>query len=137
MVDQAQVISLKEISSEDDFNFKCTFCLKNLSSRQNLREHLYTHTGERPYVCNEPGCGQSFRQGSLLSIHKRIHAEVKKGIKIEKIKKKLSFLQLTRILCSQNNDFHRPLCQEARSVIISTMNCDEFSFIRQFLPNLS
>lgn len=59
--------------------YKCKYCFRDLSSRQNLREHLYIHTGEKPYSCTEPGCGQSFRQGSLLSIHKRIHSEVKKS----------------------------------------------------------
>ena len=65
--------------SASRMKYKCKYCFRELSSRQNLREHLYIHTGEKPYSCTEPGCGESFRQGSLLSIHKRIHSEVKKS----------------------------------------------------------
>ena len=61
------------IENGDEFNFKCRFCSRNLSSRQNLKEHLYVHTGEKPYKCQVQGCEMSFRQGSLLSIHKRSH----------------------------------------------------------------
>lgn len=53
-------------------NFVCHFCSKQLSSKQNFREHLYIHTGEKPFVCAH--CGDTFRQGSQLSQHKKIHA---------------------------------------------------------------
>jgi uncharacterized C2H2 Zn-finger protein len=52
--------------------FQCPSCSKCLASRQNLKEHLYIHTGEKPYKCPEPGCGASFRQGTHLSAHKKI-----------------------------------------------------------------
>ena len=61
------------VENGGEFNFKCRFCSRNLSSRQNLKEHLYVHTGEKPYKCKVQGCGISFRQGSLLSIHKKSH----------------------------------------------------------------
>ena len=57
--------------------FQCQHCCKFLSSRQNLKEHLYTHTGEKPYRCREAGCEMAFRQGSQLSVHKRIHFAIK------------------------------------------------------------
>ncbi|OMJ72230.1 hypothetical protein SteCoe_29369 [Stentor coeruleus] len=53
--------------------FTCKYCKKTLSSKQNLKEHQFTHTKELPYVCKTPGCGLRFRQGSVLSSHKRIH----------------------------------------------------------------
>ena len=58
--------------------FECSYCSKSLSSRQNLREHEFTHTGELPYVCKSPGCGLRFRQGSVLSAHRRIHNVIEK-----------------------------------------------------------
>lgn len=53
-------------------DFICHFCNKQLSSKQNFREHLYIHTGEKPFTCKL--CGDAFRQGSQLSQHKKIHA---------------------------------------------------------------
>lgn len=60
--------------------FTCSFCNKVLSSKQNLKEHEFTHTGELPYVCKYPGCGMRFRQGSVLSSHKRIHSFIERYI---------------------------------------------------------
>ena len=56
-------------------NFTCPFCAKQLSSKQNFREHLYIHTGEKPFNC--PHCPSTFRQGSQLSQHKKIHKRSK------------------------------------------------------------
>jgi uncharacterized Zn-finger protein len=66
--------SFSEHSSPSTKNdFICTFCKKSLSSRQNLREHEYIHTGHRPYQCTFTGCSARFRQGSQLSLHKKKH----------------------------------------------------------------
>ncbi|GAA35010.2 zinc finger protein ZXDC [Clonorchis sinensis] len=35
-------------------------CDKAYSKLNKLKEHLRSHTGERPYVCREPGCGAAF-----------------------------------------------------------------------------
>lgn len=51
--------------------FRCSLCGKNLASKQNLKEHSYIHTGQKPYECLEPGCEETFRQGTHLSAHKR------------------------------------------------------------------
>ncbi|OMJ80633.1 hypothetical protein SteCoe_19064 [Stentor coeruleus] len=56
--------------------FRCRICGKYLSSKQNLQEHLYTHTQVKPYVCQEPHCGKTFRQSSQLSNHKKLHQEL-------------------------------------------------------------
>ncbi|CAG9321930.1 unnamed protein product [Blepharisma stoltei] len=56
--------------------YQCSYCTKVLSSKQNLKEHLFTHSGEKPYVCKEKGCGIKFRQGSQLSAHRRIHKSI-------------------------------------------------------------
>lgn len=56
---------------------QCPHCNKCLSSRQNLKEHLFTHTGEKPYICKEDGCNMQFRQGSQLSVHRRIHSAIR------------------------------------------------------------
>ena len=51
----------------------CPVCGKRLASKQNVKEHLYTHTGEKPFQCLVPGCGKNFRQASHLSFHKKTH----------------------------------------------------------------
>lgn len=61
-------------------NNQCKACKKILSSKQNLKEHMFIHSGERPYVCKAPGCGITFRQGSQLSAHKRIHINQEKDL---------------------------------------------------------
>ncbi|CAG9332852.1 unnamed protein product [Blepharisma stoltei] len=55
-------------------NFKCNYCHKFFSSKQNLDEHIFIHTGERPFTCEI--CQISFRQISQLSLHKRNHSKV-------------------------------------------------------------
>ena len=53
--------------------FTCPECNKPFVSKQNLKEHHYIHTGEKPFPCDEPGCLKRFRQVSQLSYHKRAH----------------------------------------------------------------
>lgn len=57
--------------------FQCTCCSKVLSSKQNLQEHLMTHSKESPFVCKECGCGKRFRHGSQYSAHRRVHIDIK------------------------------------------------------------
>lgn len=76
--------------------FQCSHCGKCLASRQNLKEHLYIHTGEKPYKCPYPGCTSTFRQGTHLSAHKRsehseTHALVTTGV-VEQYQIDLNYL---------------------------------------------
>ncbi|OMJ81856.1 hypothetical protein SteCoe_17622 [Stentor coeruleus] len=76
--------------------FRCRLCGKNLSSKQNLNEHIFTHSNEKPFGCSEPGCSQNFRQRSQLSNHRKIHRELfslaQQMKKISEVKVKTNYL---------------------------------------------
>ena len=97
--------------------FQCAFCGKCLASRQNLKEHNYIHTGEKPYVCNVLGCGASFRQGTHLSAHKKIEHSDNQSSSQQKHLIKLSYL--THLLGNITEPY------EKRKIWINLETCDE------------
>ena len=56
-------------------NRKCGCCLKLFKNLWHLREHLITHTGEKPYACLK--CKTTFRRKRELDIHLTRHGENK------------------------------------------------------------
>lgn len=51
----------------------CGVCKKIFSRTSDMKTHLRTHTGERPYVCNIENCGKTFTTCSNLRRHQRLH----------------------------------------------------------------
>ena len=44
-------------------------CTAAFSQNANLGKHMRTHTGEKPYLCSEPGCHAAFVQKAHLDSH--------------------------------------------------------------------
>ena len=60
--------------------YTCHFCGEGFNQSGHCKEHERIHTGERPYVCNAPGCDRSFSRKSYLKQHQRIHTGEKKFV---------------------------------------------------------
>lgn len=55
--------------------FQFEGCAKAYSRLENLKTHLRSHTGERPYACEFPGCTKSFSNASDRAKHQnRTHS---------------------------------------------------------------
>lgn len=63
-----------QVTHKEKKEFICLVCFKQFALAQYLKEHTYTHTGQRPYKCHHPGCGKTFRQAGKLSLHKKTHS---------------------------------------------------------------
>ncbi|XP_063361600.1 gastrula zinc finger protein XlCGF52.1-like [Cydia amplana] len=58
-------------TDEKQWGFECQFCNKRWPNKNELRRHLRTHTGERPYSCDI--CKKSFKRKYYLVYHIRAH----------------------------------------------------------------
>ncbi|KAI9283258.1 hypothetical protein BY458DRAFT_495977 [Sporodiniella umbellata] len=55
----------------------CSRNEKPFTKRHKMYNHLRTHTGERPFVCVEEGCGKRFSRPDSLTTHVKTHSNVR------------------------------------------------------------
>ena len=71
----ARHIAQKHTAMEDR-KFKCTFCPKAFISSKGLKDHVNTHTGEKPYICKF--CGKGSASFGSHRGHERSHEGYKR-----------------------------------------------------------
>ncbi|KAL8879809.1 MAG: hypothetical protein Q9198_002655 [Flavoplaca austrocitrina] len=62
-----------KLSCSTQKKHKCKVCDKRFTRPSSLQTHMYSHTGEKPYACEVPGCGRHFSVVSNLRRHRKVH----------------------------------------------------------------
>ncbi|CAK7225501.1 hypothetical protein SBRCBS47491_005909 [Sporothrix bragantina] len=65
-----------KVTSTAQKKHKCKVCEKRFTRPSSLQTHMYSHTGEKPFACDVPGCGRNFSVVSNLRRHKKVHKDL-------------------------------------------------------------
>ncbi|EJD52577.1 hypothetical protein AURDEDRAFT_55751 [Auricularia subglabra TFB-10046 SS5] len=53
----------------DDKPFPCEYCSRTFARQHDLRRHVETHSGDKPYACAYPGCQHTYTRKDALKRH--------------------------------------------------------------------
>lgn len=66
----------KKSRTGEDGALACEFCKKTFERKDAFKDHIRSHTGEKPFTCGV--CGKSFSRSFVMRKHEKIH--LKSGI---------------------------------------------------------